>query len=159
MSEILILSPSKYKALGYAHGNVEDTTVIVAIRRAQQIQLCEVLGVDEYKRITLVLEATKPPTLTPLTPADAILVEDYVIPYLVAVTDLRILKPLTYRLKNAGTGTVSDENFKAANKQEFAVLSDQMRTDVTAYEDRLRSQLTTRCEVVEPSRLNSIRFC
>jgi hypothetical protein len=126
-----LLSVENLKKLGLIHQNTDTKILSVAIRRSQDINVQPALGSPLYRAL---LQRVATNTWNPnyLT-----LMNDYVVPCLVAYVDYRCALLLNEKLTNKSVGRVGDENIQANNTPDTYVFRDQLLKDAQFYKERL----------------------
>jgi len=126
-----LLSVENLKKLGLIHSNTDTKLLAVAIKRSQDMYIQPALGTPLYKAL---LDRVETSTWT----ADYLtLMNDYVVPCLVAFVDYRAALLLNEKLTNKTTGRVQDENIQANSLADVNELRDQLRKDAYFYKERL----------------------
>jgi hypothetical protein len=126
-----LLSVENLKKLGLIHMNTDVKILAVSIKRSQDMHLQPALGTPLYKAL---LNRVETSTWT----ADyLLLMNDYVIPCLVAFVDFRSAAILNEKLTNKAVGRQSDETMTANTDTETAHLRDMLRKDAYFYKQRL----------------------
>ena len=126
-----LLSVENLKKLGLIHSNTDTKLLAVAIKRSQDMYIQPALGTPLYKAL---LDRVETSTWT----QDYLdLMNDYVIPCLVAFVDYRAALLLNEKLTNKTTGRVQDENIQANSTADVNELRDQLRKDAYFYKERL----------------------
>jgi len=126
-----LLSVENLKKLGLIHNNTDSKILSVAIKRSQDMYVQPALGTPLYKAL---LDRVENNTWT----ADYLtLMNDYVIPCLVAFVDYRCALLLNEKLTNKSVGRVSDENINANDDNQTSAFRDQLRKDAFFYKERL----------------------
>ena len=126
-----LLSVENLKKLGLIHNNTDTKLLAVAIKRSQDMHSQPALGTPLYNALLLRVE-TSTWTADYLT-----LMNDYVIPCLVAFVDYRAALLLNEKMTNKSTGRVSDENLQANTLTDVHEFRDQLRKDAYFYKERL----------------------
>ena len=126
-----LLSVENLKKLGLIHSNTDTKLLAVAIKRSQDMYIQPALGTPLYKAL---LDRVETNTWT----QDYLdLMNDYVVPCLVAFVDYRAALLLNEKLTNKTTGRVQDENIQANSTADVNELRDQLRKDAYFYKERL----------------------
>ena len=126
-----LLSVENLKKLGLIHQNTDTKILAVAIRRSQDIHVQPALGTPLYKALLLRVQNNT------WSPTYLTLMNDYVVPCLVAYVDYRCALLLNEKLTNKSVGRVNDENISANNTPDTYVLRDQLLKDAQFYKERL----------------------
>jgi hypothetical protein len=126
-----LLSVENLKKLGIIHNNTDTKLLAVAIKRSQDMHIQPALGTPLFRAL---LDRVETSTWT----QDYLdLMNDYVIPCLVAFVDYRAALLLTDKLTNKGAGRVQDDNQTTLELNQVAELRDQLRKDAYFYKERL----------------------
>ena len=126
-----LLSVENLKKLGIIHNNTDTKLLAVAIKRSQDMHIQPALGTRLFKAL---LDRVETSTWT----QDYLdLMNDYVVPCLVAFVDYRAALLLTDKLTNKGAGRVQDDNQTTLELNQVAELRDQLRKDAYFYKERL----------------------
>lgn len=126
-----LLSVENLKKLGIIHNNTDTKLLAVAIKRSQDMHIQPALGTPLFRAL---LDRVETNTWT----QDYLdLMNDYVVPCLVAFVDYRAALLLTDKLTNKGAGRVQDENQTTLELNQVAELRDQLRKDAYFYKERL----------------------
>ena len=142
---VMLISPNEVKAIGQVNYNVNDDTIGYAIRTAQDIYLEDLIGTLLYHRLQeLVYNAVSglEDNIDEAENAEyAILLDEYVEPYLIAKTTVECLLPLTYKVRNVGVTKNTDSNILASQLQELQYVLNYNNTQVAHYATRLSKYL------------------
>ena len=115
-----LLSVENLKKLGLIHNNTDTKLLAVAIKRSQDMHIQPALGTPLYRAL---LDRVETNTWT----QDYLdLMNDYVIPCLVAFVDYRAALLVTEKITNKTTGRVQDENIQANTLAEVNEFRDQL---------------------------------
>jgi hypothetical protein len=126
-----LLSVENLKKLGLIHNNTDTKLLAVAIKRSQDMYIQPALGTPLFKALLLRVETST------WTQDYLDLMNDYVVPCLVAFVDYRAALLLTDKLTNKGAGRVTDENQQTMELNQVAEFRDQLRKDAYFYKERL----------------------
>ena len=126
-----LLSVENLKKLGLIHNNTDTKLLAVAIKRSQDMHIQPALGTPLYRALLLRVETNT------WTQDYLDLMNDYVIPCLVAFVDYRAALLVTEKITNKTTGRVQDENIQANTLAEVDEFRDQLRKDAYFYKERL----------------------
>lgn len=139
--DTMLCSPSAVKAATAVNYNVEDGEVGVAIRRAQDIYLQPIIGTKMLRRLqNLVYNAVRKEPDNIDDPANehyAELLNDYVLPLLVAQALDTLYLQISFKIRNIGVSRDADTNIQAASLSDIRHLQDVVRTDVAEYSTRV----------------------
>ena len=126
-----LLSVENLKKLGLIHNNTDTKILAVAIKRSQDMHIQPALGTPLFKALLNKVETST------WTQDYLDLMNDYVVPCLVAFVDYRAALLLTDKLTNKGAGRITDENQQTLELNQVAELRDQLRKDAYFYKERL----------------------
>jgi len=134
-----LLSVENLKKLGLIHSNTDTKLLAVAIKRSQDMHIQPALGTPLYRAL---LDRVETNTWT----QDYLdLMNDYVVPCLVAFVDYRAALFLTEKLTNKAAGRVSDENLQANTLDEVNELREAYKLDAMKFSkkqiDKLKAYL------------------
>ena len=115
------------KKVAFTSSNVEDTMIASTLLRIQDVMLRPILGTTFFQRLLTGV------TDDDLNADEDALINDYIFPVLVAAVDLRIIKPLTYKIKAKTAGTMRDEHIMPLTSGEQTRFEDELRADYDAY--------------------------
>jgi hypothetical protein len=127
------------KKVAFTGGNVEDTMIASTLLRIQDIILQPILGTTFYKRLLQGVEDED------LNTDERHLINEYIFNVLVASVDLRILKPLSFKIKAKGAVTLRDEHATPLTNTERAEFEDELRNDLEVYKNSLIGYLKVNC--------------
>ena len=126
-----LLSVENLKKLGIIHNNTDTKILEVAITRSQDMHIQPALGTPLFRKL---LDDVKNNTFT----QDYIdLMNNYVVPCLVAFVDYRCSLLLTDKLTNKGLGRLQDDNLQTLDLTQVDQFRDQLRKDAYFYKERL----------------------
>lgn len=126
-----LVSVEEVKRRGIIHANVDTKLISIAITRAQDINLQPALNTCLYKELLSRVQSSNWDTNY------TELMNEYVLPCLIAFVDYRACDLVTDRVMNRGTGTLADPNFNAMSDNERNPLRDRLRKDAYFYKERL----------------------
>lgn len=126
-----LLSVENLKKLGLIHNNTDTKILAVAIKRSQDMHIQPALGTPLFKALLNRVETNT------WTQDYLDLMNDYVVPCLVAFVDYRAALLLTDKLTNKGASRITDENQQTLELNQVAELRDQLRKDAYFYKERL----------------------
>jgi hypothetical protein len=126
-----LLSVENLKKLGLIHNNTDTKLLAVAIKRSQDMHVQPALGTPLYKALLTRVETST------WTQDYLDLMNDYVVPCLVAFVDYRCALLLNEKLTNKAVGRVQDENLQPNTDSEQTAFRDQLRKDAYFYKERL----------------------
>jgi hypothetical protein len=126
-----LLSVENLKKLGIIHNNTDTKLLAVAIIRSQDMHIQPALGTPLYRKL---LDDVKNNTFT----QDYIdLMNNYVVPCLVAFVDYRCASLLTFKETNKGVGRLQDDNLQTLDIAQVDTFREQLRKDAYFYKERL----------------------
>lgn len=150
---VMFISPNSIKANGLINYNVDDTTIGYAIRNAQNIYLIEIIGSRLFSRLKQLIYnaiASLPDNIDEPENAEyAILLDEFIEPYLIARVTVDSLIPLSYKMRNIGVSKDSDTNIAQASIEELKYLINWNNTQVAEYATRLSKYLCENKDVFE----------
>lgn len=129
--EASLISTDKLKKRGYIHGNVEDSVLRTLIIRVQDTIVEPVLGTPLFKRLLAGIDADD------LNADEITLMDDYIVPVMVAGCDYRSVGVITYQIRNKSVGLTQDEHLKAVSESENVRIKDELQSDMNHYKERL----------------------
>ncbi len=119
------------KKIAFTGGNVEDSMISSTLLRVQDVMLQPILGTSFFKRLQQgVIDED-------LTQDEEDLLNNYIFNVLVSAVDLRILKPLSFKIKAKGAGTLRDEHMTPLTSVERSEFEDELRGDLEVYKNSL----------------------
>lgn len=137
-----LVSVENLKKKGLIHQNTDTKILGVAIQRVQDMIIQPALGSPLYRAL-----------LTRVQNDDwnanyRTLMNDYVVPALVACVDSKASKILTDKLTNKGLGALTDETFGALQQSEINQFRDELSSDAYFYVERLIGFLKDDCGTI-----------
>lgn len=114
MAITLLTNTASVKRLTDIDSNMEDKYMVVAIREAQDIDLCAVLGDNLVERLVALVENGTLSTHTKYK----VLVDKYVSVFLAYATASRLVPMATIKVANAGAVKATDERITTADSSE-----------------------------------------
>jgi hypothetical protein len=131
-----LISVENLKKLGLIQNNTDTKILSVAIKRSQDMHVQPALGTPLYKALLLRVQNND------WTNADYVtLMNEYVLPCLVAFVDYRAAVLLNEKLTNKAVGRSQDEYQNANTDDETTALRDLLRKDAYFYKERLIGHL------------------
>ena len=127
------------KERGFVNKNVENNIITTTLRRVQDTMLLPILGTTFFKRLLQGVEDSD------LTADETTLLNDYILDYLVACVDYRIVKPLSYEIRSKVVGQARDEHIQPASQSQINELEDSLLEDVNVYRNKLIGYLKDNC--------------
>ena len=129
------------KKIGFVNSNVENNIISTTLRRVQDTMLRPITGSSLYTRLSQGVDASD------LNTNEQILLNDYILPVLVAGVDLRIVNHLTYEIRSKTVGTLRDDDITPITESENNRLSDDLRADFNTYRKTLVAYLCKNSEL------------
>lgn len=127
MTKNFFISDNKVKEKGLIHSNVDDKLIKAAIRRAQDIELNQILG-------TCLLEKLDSDIGSASVSGDyETLLQDYIQPYLIIAVEYRSARYLLEKIRNKTTGKDTDQAFTALTRDEIISFNDRLHNDAESY--------------------------
>ena len=146
-----LISTENLKKQGLIHMNTDTKLLTVAIRRSQDMHLQPALGTPLYKELLRRVGAND------WANADYVkLMDDYVLPCLVAFVDYRCAMLLNNKITNKGVGRQDDDTMTPNNQAETDEFRNQLRKDAYFYKERLIGYLKDDCGVKYPEYTEAI---
>lgn len=145
-----LISAENLRKLGLIHPNTDTKLLTVAIKRSQDMHIQPATGTPLYKALLLRVQNndwTDPNYVT--------LMNDYVIPCLVAWVDYRCALLLNEKLTNKSVGRQTDDTMQANDTSQQKHLQDQLRKDAYFYKERLIGYLKDDGGVMFPEYVQS----
>lgn len=127
-----LISVENLKKLGLIHPNTDTKLLAVAIKRTQDMSIQPATGTPLYKALLLRVQNNDWTDSNYVT-----LMNDYVLPCLVAYVDYRCAVLLNEKLTNKAVGRGQDEYLTANTDENTNVLRDHLRKDAQFYKQRL----------------------
>jgi hypothetical protein len=131
-----LISAENIRKLGLIHPNTDTKLLTVIIKRSQDMHIQPALKTPLYKALLLRVQNNDwndPDYVT--------LMNEYVIPCLVAFVDYRSATLLNEKLTNKSVGRQSDDTMTANDDSQSKVMRDQLRKDASFYKERLIGHL------------------
>lgn len=132
----MMITVDNLKKLGLIHNNTDTKILGVAIKRTQDMHIQPATGTCLYKALLQRIEDND------WTPDYANLMNEYILPCLVAFVDYRASVLLNEKLTNKAVGRSTDEYQNANTDSETKKLQDMLRKDAYFYKERLIGHLT-----------------
>lgn len=127
------------KERGFVNKNVENNIITTTLRRVQDTMLLPILGTTFFKRLLQGVEDSN------LTVNETTLLNDYILDFLTAAVDYRIVKPLSYEIRSKVVGQAKDEHIQPATQSQINELQDSLFDDVEVYREKLIGYLKDNC--------------
>lgn len=142
MATNYLIAVEDLKKKGLIHQNTDTKTLKVCIKRVQDMVIQEATGSILYRALLLRVQNND-------WNADyRTLMNDYVIPALVANVDYKVALYNHEKIRNKATGRTSDENMTANTDSENIYFRDELRKDAQFYLERLIGFLRDDCGVI-----------
>lgn len=142
---VMLISPSEIKGKENVNYNVSDDTIGYSIRTAQELYLQEIIGTALYHKLQeLVYNAVagKPDTIDDAENVDyAMLLDEFISPYLAAATTVELLMPLSMKIRNIGVSQNSDTNINATSVNDIKYMLNYYNVRVAMYATRISHYL------------------
>lgn len=127
----MMITVDNLKKLGLIHNNTDTKILGVAIKRTQDMHIQPAIGTCLYKALLQRIEDND-------WDADYLnLMNNYIVPCLVAFVDYRSAVLLNEKLTNKAVGRSNDEYQNANTDTETTALRDLLRKDAYFYKERL----------------------
>lgn len=134
-----LISVENLKKKGLIHQNTDTKVLSVAIQRVQDRIIQPALGSPLYRALLTRVETNT------WTADYRTLMNDYVVPAMVAFVDFKVAKLTHTKITNKTTGQVSDDNITSSTKAEVDAFRDELRSDAEFYLERLIGYLKDDC--------------
>lgn len=134
-----LISVENLKKKGLIHQNTDTKVLSVAIQRVQDRMIQPAIGSPLYRALLTRVENND-------WNADyRTLMNDYIVPALVALVDFKVSKLTHTKITNKTTGNVSDDNMTSSTKAEVDAFRDELKSDGEFYLERLIGFLKDDC--------------
>lgn len=137
LSNVMMISPDDVKAGSYVNYNVDDRTLGAAIRETQEIHLRSIIGSNLYRRLQELIKAQIDEEEDNIDSEGnelyLELLDEYVHPYLQAMTQATIILPITLKIRNYGLAKNSDTNIQAPQLNELMAAQKRYKTQAAHY--------------------------
>tara|TARA_R110001606_G_scaffold56821_2_gene137669 strand:+ start:4889 stop:5410 length:522 start_codon:yes stop_codon:yes gene_type:complete len=151
MATNYLISVENLKKKGLIHQNTDTKILGTAIIRVQDMVLQPVLGSPLFRALKDRVEGT-----TAWTSDYRTLMNDYVVPAMVASVDYKAALLQKEKITNKTTGHVSDENITTATKAEIISFRSELQSDADFYLQRLIGFLKDDCGTLYPEYTEAI---
>ncbi len=131
MDNPFLINTETIKENAFLHGNVEDKTISVALRRVQDTMLIGLIGSELFYRLLKGVNDSN------LSQKEVTLLEGYIQPVLIAGVDLEIIDVLIFQSKNKGVVKLDDENVTPLTQNERVTITDKYKSYYTTYSNNL----------------------
>ena len=139
MATNYLVSVENLKKKGLIHTNSDTKILAVAINRVQSMNIQPALGSPLYRALLVrVASDTWTANYTEL-------MDDYVVPALVALVDYKVALLSNVKIVNKAVGRSSDENLTANTVSETISFRDELHKDAEFYLERLIGFLKDDC--------------
>lgn len=135
MSIVKFISETKLKELSAINGNVDNALIQPIIVECQRIYIEPILGTGLYNEVTNQIIGS---TLTAL---NATLLNDYIIPCLVAYIKYEAPLELNYKFTNKNVSKKNSENSSPNDLEETRYLMDRYKNKAEYYAERITKYL------------------
>lgn len=139
--EASLISTQALKERSFIHANVEDSILRVVIIRVQDTVVEPSVGTPLFKRLLAGIEADD------LNEDEVTLMDNYIVPVMIAGCDERSIDAVTYQQRNKTAGLARDENITPVNESENNRISDRLRSELNFYVRRLVGYLKDNCDL------------
>lgn len=115
------------KTRGFINKNVENSVLNTVLERVQDTMLKPILGTIFFKHLS---KAIKDSTLTT---DEEDLLDDYIVPFLIATSDLRSVYPVLIEIRAKTVGKSGDQYITPVSHSDSISLQDELRKDSEFY--------------------------
>ena len=126
-----LLSTDDLKKKGLIHTNTDTKILSRSILIVQDREIQPILGSPLFRALLTRVENND------WNATYRELMDDYVIPAMVASVDAQVVLFGTNKITNKGTGRVTDDNFNPNNRQDNALIKDELESVADFYKRRL----------------------
>lgn len=145
-----LLSVEDLKKKGLIHQNTDTKVLAVAIKRVQDMNIQPALGSPLFRALLTRVEDND------WNAVYRELMDDYIIPALVALVDEKVVNLSTNKITNKGVGRVNDDNFTPNTETDNSRFADELKKDAEFYMERLIGFLTDDCGQNYPEYTESV---
>lgn len=145
-----LVSVENLKKKGLIHRDTDTKLLGVAIKRVQDRVIQPALGSPLYRALLTRVENDN------WNATYRTLMNDYVVPALVAAVDSKVSKINNNKLRNKGTGYSDDDNFTPLQKADLDAFKDELDSDAFFYIERLIGFLKDDCGTDYPEYTEAI---
>lgn len=132
----LLVGPVTIKRLSPINDNVEEQDLFTAVLSAQNIDLQNIIGNRLFWKLQ---ELVSTANINNVLYLDyKILLDQYVIPFLVNIVTFKVMPIIQYKLRNKGVITTNDEHVNNAQYSEMKSLIEIYRGEATSYANLLK---------------------
>jgi len=121
---------STLKFYSYIDQDTNDDTLLVTLKRVQDLDLEPALGSQQYRRL---LEGVENDDLTALE----LKLMGYVLDFVYCACELKASTHNNWKIRNKSVGTASDENVKSYSLAEYNIYRSELQKDYSFYKNRL----------------------
>jgi len=150
MATNYLISVENLKKKGLIHTNADTKLLSVSIKRVQDMNIQPSTGSPLYRAL---LDRVNTDTWTT---AYRTLMNDYVIPALVAQVDYKVALYNLEKIRNKGTGRNTDDNFTPNGDDQNQAFRDELKKDAFFYQERLIGFLKDDCGENYPEYIEAI---
>jgi len=150
MANNYLIAVDDLKKKGLIHQNADTKLLKVSIKRVQDMNIQPATGSPLYRALLDRVENDN-------WDADyRTLMDDYVIPALVAQVDYKVALYNLEKIRNKGTGRNTDDNFQANGDDSNEAFRDELKKDAFFYMERLIGFLKDDCGVIYTEYIEAI---
>ena len=131
MTENFFISDNNVKEKGLIHENVDTKLIKAAVRRAQDIELDQVLG------SCLLAKLDSDIGTDAVSGVYEDLLKNYIQPYLIVCVEYRTTRYSLNKIRNKATGKDTDSNFQPLSREEMISFNDNLHNDSESYKSKL----------------------
>ena len=135
MADVLFISEGRLKKLTAVHENVEPQDLMPHVLEAQDIYIQGMVGTTYYNTLKARIVATT------LTPADEVLLDDYIAPTLANYSLYQALPTLTYKIFNKSLMQPDSETAVGASIDQMKYIRQSVQDTAEFYRERTREYL------------------
>lgn len=146
-----LIKLAELKDQSMIHSNVQDGKLKNILWRVQETEIHPILGTKLYKKLLDDIQAYNNGS-APSTPIPAdykTLLDEYVLPCLIAYVEYRSIPRLNSKILAKGVGRNNDEYLSTADKQAEVDLQDEYKTDAIHFRNVLISYIRTNLTLFE----------
>ena len=131
LNQTLFLKPTVWAKYGFANMNVDDKKVRPIIYAVQRNRIEPIIGSVLYRKLQSDIDGSGPTALYKT------LLDDHIIPVMVAYCDLKYTIHSTSQLTNKTTGRNNDENISSNSVEQNNNVRDELIKDAKTYERKM----------------------
>lgn len=132
---VLFISTNYVKENSDVDENVADKIIKMAIIKAQDMQLQEIIGTDLLNDLKDEVEASS------VSAANQTLLDDFVLPFLLRQTVTNACISMLFKIRNKGIGKMNDENFTPVDTADLNLVLRHYESDAQFHGERMRRYL------------------